>query len=427
VRVERRRLDGDPAALAAEIRALAPSPPDVRSEVAAILQQVRAEGDRAVLDLTRRFDAAGAQPPPLRVEIEELPPLEPSLLDVLTLARENVAAVARAQVEEGERLVTLPQGQRVTLREVPVRSAAVHVPGGRAPYPSTAVMGVTAARVAGVERVVVCTPPSARDGAVLGAAALCGADEIYRMGGAQAIGALAYGTESVGAVDVIAGPGNAYVTEAKRQVFGRVGIDALAGPSELVVLTTDAESVALVALDLAAQAEHGEGSLVVAISPERSVLDVLGALIDAEGSVPCGGGLIEAGGSVPCVLVETSDLFSALALADALGPEHLQLVGESLEEAAVGRVAGCVLVGASSATAFGDYVAGSNHVLPTGGAASFSSALSPRAFRRSVAEVRIGAHAATALAPSGAAMARVEGFEVHAQSMEARMGENPAR
>ncbi|MEJ7715261.1 MAG: histidinol dehydrogenase [Thermoleophilaceae bacterium] len=157
-------------------------------------------------------------------------PLEPSLLGALTVARENVAAVARAQVEEGERLVTLPQGQRVTLREAPVRSAAVHVPGGRAPYPSTAVMGVTAARVAGVERVVVCTPPRPRDGAVLGAAALCGADEVYRMGGAQAIAALAYGTESVEAVDVIVGPGNAYVTEAKRQVFGRVGIDALAGP-----------------------------------------------------------------------------------------------------------------------------------------------------------------------------------------------------
>ncbi|MGI8593767.1 MAG: histidinol dehydrogenase [Solirubrobacteraceae bacterium] len=410
--VEQRRLDGDPAALAAEIRALAPPPPDVREDVAAILQQVRAEGDRAVLDLTRRFDAGGAEPPPLRVEIGELAPLEPSLLDALTAARENVAAVARAQVDEGERIVTLPQGQAITLREAPVRSAAVHVPGGRAPYASTAVMGVTAARVAGVERVVVCTPPSSRDGAVLGAAAMCGADEVYRMGGAQAIGALAYGTESVQAVDVIVGPGNAYVTEAKRQVFGRVGIDALAGPSELVVVTTDAESASLVALDLAGQAEHGEGSLVVAISPGRPTLDALGELIGVEGSVPC-------------VLVEAPDLASALALADALSPEHLQLVGEQAEEAAVGRIAGCIFVGAASATAFGDYVAGSNHVLPTGGTARFDSALSPRAFRRSVAEVRIGARAATALAPSGAAIARAEGFAVHAQSMEARMGENP--
>ena len=413
VGVERRRLDGDPSALAVEIRAVAPPPPDVHSDVTAILERVRAEGDRAVLDLTRRLDADGAEPPPLRVEMDELAPLEPSLLEALTVARENVSAVARAQVGEGERLVALPQGQRVTLREAPVRSAAVHVPGGRAPYPSTAVMGVTAARVAGVERVVVCTPPRPWDGAVLGAAALCGADEIYRMGGAQAIAALAYGTESVEAVDVIVGPGNAYVTEAKRQVFGRVGIDALAGPSELVVVLTDAHSAPLVALDLAAQAEHGEGSLVVAISPERAALDALGELIEADGSAPC-------------VLVEVPDLALALALADALGPEHLQLVGEKAEEAAVGRVAGCVFVGATSATAFGDYVVGSNHVLPTGGAARFSSALSPRAFRRSVAEVRMGAPAAAALARSGAAIARAEGFEVHALSMEARIGENPA-
>ncbi len=413
MRVERRRLDGDPAALAAEIRALAPPPPDVSADVATILERVRAEGDRAVLGLTRRLDVAGAEPPPLRVALGELPQLEVSLLEALTVARENVATVARAQVDEAERLITLRQGHKVTLREAPVRSAAVHVPGGRAPYPSTAVMGVTAARVAGVERVVVCTPPRAWDGIVLATAALCGADEVYRMGGAQAIGALAYGTESIAAVEVIVGPGNAYVTEAKRQVFGRVGIDALEGPSDLVVLTTDADSAPLLALDLAAQAEHGEGSFVAAISPERAALDALEERMKAEGPVPC-------------VLVEAPDLVSALALADALGPEHLQLVGEKAEEAAVGRVAGCVFVGAASATAFGDYVAGSNHVLPTGGAARFSSALSPRAFRRSVAEVRLDPQAATTLASSGAAIARAEGFEVHAQSMEARMGENRA-
>lgn len=411
MRVERLALEGDPRALAAHIRALAPAPPELRAQVGLILERVRAEGDEAVIELTRRFDTAGDRGP-LRVAPADLGPAGPPLGDALELARANVGAVAAAQVEEGERVVTLAQGQTVTLREEPVASAAVYVPGGRAPYPSTLVMAATTARVAGVERVVVCTPPSDDEGLVLGAARLCGVEEVYRMGGAQAIGALAYGTPSVAPVDVIVGPGNAYVTEAKRQVFGQVGIDGLAGPSELVVVTTDAGSARLVALDLGAQAEHGEGSLVMAISTERTLLDGVQAALPG-------------GGDVPCVLVEAADLDAALALADALAPEHLQLIGAEPESRAESRVAGCVFVGAASATAFGDYVAGSNHVLPTGGAARFASALSPRVFRRRVAEVRIG-HAATALAPAGAAIARAEGFEVHAESMEARMGENRA-
>jgi histidinol dehydrogenase len=397
VRLERRTLTGDPRALAAEIRALAPPPPDVRESVEQILARVRTEGDSALLELTEALD--GVRPESLRVAVEG------DVVEGLRVAADNVAAVARAQVGEEPPSVTLPQGHTVTLREAPVGSAAIYVPGGRAPYPSTVVMGAVTAREAGVERVVVCSPPPI-DPVILGACSLCGVDEVYAMGGAQAIAALAYGTETVPQVDVIVGPGNAYVTEAKRQVFGQVGIDGLAGPSELVVVIEDADAVALVALDLGAQAEHGEGSLVAAVSTSSEILDALAAEI-------------EPGGDVPCVLIEAED---PLAMADAIAPEHLQLVGV---DAAEGRIAGCVFVGAQSATAFGDYVAGSNHVLPTGGAARFSSGLSPRVFRRRYADVRIDG--AEDLARAGAQIARAEGFEVHARSMEARIDHNGGR
>ncbi len=418
MRVERLALEGDVRALAARVRALAPPPPEVAARVAEIIERVRAEGDAAVLDFNRRFDTRGAEPRPLRVAPGELAAatIPAPLREALELARSNVETVARVQVRDEPLPVALPQGHEVVLVEAPVASAAVYVPGGRAPYPSTVVMAAATARAAGVPRVVLCSPPG-RDGeldaAVLAASHVCGVDEAYRVGGAQAIAALAYGTQSIAPVDVIAGPGNAYVTEAKRQVYGQVGIDGLAGPSELVVVTVDAASAPLVALDLGAQSEHGEGSLVAAVAPSGAILDAIEAQLPA-------------GGNVPCVLVETAGIDDALALADAIAPEHLQLMGEQAERRADGRVAGCVLVGAPSATAFGDYVAGSNHVLPTGGAARFGSALSPSVFRRRVAQVRIGG-AAGRLAPAGAAIARAEGFELHAASMEARMGDNPPR
>jgi histidinol dehydrogenase len=242
---------------------------------------------------------------------------------------------------------------------------------------------------------------------ILAAAALCGADEVFRMSGAQAIAALALGTETVRPVDVIVGPGNLYVQEAKRQVSDRVGIDGFAGPSDLVVMASDDADVELVSLDLRAQAEHGEGTLVVAVHTDAAWLDAVQAALGGdEGAVTA------------CVHVE--DLEAALALAEALAPEHLQLVGTAAEALAP-RVtrAGCLFVGAESGTAFGDYVAGSNHVLPTGGAARFASALSVRHFRRRMSEVRIGA-AAAELARAAAPVARAEGFEVHARSMEAR-------
>jgi histidinol dehydrogenase len=304
----------------------------------------------------------------------------------------------------------------IALRGVPVGRAAVYVPGGRAPYPSTVIMGVVTARVAEVEEVAVCAPPGA-DGeiqpVILAACRLAGASVVYRMGGAQAIAALAYGTESVAPVDVIVGPGNLYVQEAKHQVHGQVGIDGFAGPSDLVVIADAGADPDLVALDLLAQGEHGPGTLVVGISDSRELLRAVG---EKMASSP-GTGAIRR-------LVEVDDLSRGLALAEAFAPEHLELLGRDAEALAplVSR-AGCLFVGAAGGSAFGDYIAGSNHVLPTGGAARFASALAPAHFRRRFSEVRIGA-AAEALARAAAPVARAEGFELHARSMEARVRQN---
>jgi histidinol dehydrogenase len=274
------------------------------------------------------------------------------------------------------------------------------------------------AQVAGVDEIAVCAPPGPGGRAhptILAACGLCGVNEVYRMGGAQAIGALAYGTESVRPVDVIVGPGNRYVAEAKRQVAGVVGIDGIAGPSELVIVMTDRVLPYPLALDLLAQGEHGPDSLLVAIAPDRGDLNALQKCL--EHHVPTSRSVL----AERVVLVQTDDAAAAVRLADELAPEHLQLAGAKAE-ALVGRVrsAGCVFVGVDGATAFGDYIAGSNHVLPTGGAARFQSALSPATFRRRMARVSLPFGTAARLAPPAAALARAEGFPVHGDSMEER-------
>jgi histidinol dehydrogenase len=419
---------GGPEAAAAALRALVPGGASVAEQVAAIVASVRDGGDAAVLAYTARFDTPGAEPPSLRVGAEELDEalvqLPHALVAGLQVTIANVALLAEAGVGP-DVPVELPQGQRIVLREVPVRSAAVYVPGGRAPYPSTVAMGVVTARAAGVIDVAVCTPPgpSGRvDPAILGTCRLCGVERVYRMGGAQAIAALALGTETVAAVDVIVGPGNLYVQEAKRQLSAHVGIDAFAGPSDLlVVLGADAGEDALraAALDMLAQGEHGEGSLVVAVALSEGLCARLAALLEEL--------VLERPtvGEAAFAVVEAGSPREAIALANAFAPEHMELIGADVEALAPSvATAGCLFVGVESGTAFGDYVAGSNHVLPTDGAARFASTLSPRHFRRRMAEVRIGP-AAARLAAAGAPIARAEGFEVHAESMEARVRENP--
>jgi histidinol dehydrogenase len=396
--------------------------PSLAAPVAEIIDAVRTGGDAAVLTFTERFDHAELGPEQLRVDANELDSsigvLEQDVLAGLRTAVANVRAVAKAQVRDAPVTVELPEGHTVEIVERPVRRAAVYVPGGRAPYPSTVVMGAITARAAGVEQIAVCAPPGPGGRAhpvILAACVLCQVTEVYRMGGAQAIAALAFGTETVQPVDVIVGPGNPYVQEAKRQVVGQVGIDGIAGPSELVVIASGDANPELIALDLMAQAEHGADSPVWCLSPDERLLDAVAAAI--ERLAPERPSVADA----EARLMAAEGVGEALQRAEEIAPEHLELVGEGAEALADRvRNAGCLFVGAGAGTAFGDYVAGSNHVLPTGGAARFQSALSPATFRRRMARVSLPREAAARLAPAGAALARAEGFPVHAESMERR-------
>ena len=413
-----RRFEWEGAArTAAAVRAwVSESAPAV--DVAAIEREVREGGDAAVLRLTARFDATEAPRDSLRVDPgeakEALAALDASLREAIETAAANVRAVAEAQLEPGPREVELPQGQTVRLREVAVGAAGVYAPGGRAAYPSSVLMCAIPARVAGVERLVLASPPGP-DGRVhplvLAAAELCGVDEVYAMGGAQAIFALAYGTETIRPVDVVAGPGNAWVLEAKRAVYGRVGIDSLAGPSELMLVAGHDTDPEWAALDLCAQAEHGPDSPLVAVSVEEAVLDAVAAA--AERLAAERPGVADA----PLALVQVPGLTDAIDLANALAPEHLELLSDDAAPLAeLVTSAGCVFAGRHSATAFGDYAAGSNHVLPTGGAGRFAGPLGPAAFRRRIATVEVPAGAAAKLAPQVDAIARAEGFPVHGES-----------
>jgi histidinol dehydrogenase len=386
-------------------------------EVESIGALVREGGDAALLALTKRYDAPEGQMETVVVDPADaaaaLAALDPELRAALETAAGNIRAVAEAQLGE-ERTVTLPQGHSVRLREVPVGAAGLYAPGGRAAYPSSVLMTVLPAQAAGVGRIALATPPGP-DGHVhpvtLAAAALCGIEEIYAIGGAQAVFALAYGTESITPVDVVAGPGNSWVQEAKRAVFGTVGIDSLAGPSELMIIAGHDTEAEWAALDLCAQAEHGEGGLVVA-AVELHVLDAVAEATEKLAELRPG-----VSPSAPLALVHVPDSSDAVDLCNAFAPEHVEIFEEDASVLADQiTTAGCVFAGRWGATAFGDYAAGSNHVLPTGGSGRFTGPLGPGAFRRRISTVEIGHEAAAALAPSVDAIARAEGFPVHAES-----------
>jgi histidinol dehydrogenase len=341
--------------------------------------------------------------------------LDPTVRSALEQAIDNVRRVAEATLDSNESRSVEFGTHTVGLRTAPVSRAAVYVPGGRAPYPSTVVMGVIPARVARVGTVAVCVPPRAEgevDPTVLGACRLVKADVVYRMGGAQAVAALAHGTESVAPVEVIVGPGNLYVQEAKHQVSAHVGIDGFAGPSDLLIIAGPGSDPQPLSLDLLAQAEHGPGTLVLATSTSSRLLEAMAeALVDA----PETGAVAR--------LVHVPDFDTALALAEALAPEHLQLAGAEAEALAprITKV-GCLFVGQDTGTAFGDYIAGSNHILPTLGAARFASGLTPWHFIRRFSEVRISDPAP--LARQAAPLAQAEGFSLHARSMQVRIRDN---
>jgi histidinol dehydrogenase len=386
-------------------------------EVDSIGSLVREGGDAAVLALTKRYDAPDAETIDLRVDPADaaaaLAAIDGELREALETAAANIRAVAAAQVGE-EKRVELPQGHAVRLREVPVGAAGLYAPGGRAAYPSSVLMTALPAQAAGVERIVLATPPGP-DGAVhqvtLAAAALCGIEEIYAVGGAQAVFALAFGTETIEPVDVIAGPGNAWVQEAKRAVYGTVGIDSLAGASELMVIAGHDTEPEWAALDLCAQAEHGDGALLVA-AVEEHVLDAVGEATERLAAERPG-----VSGSAPLALVHVPDSTDAAELCNAFAPEHVEIFEEDASLLAERiTTAGCVFAGRYGATAFGDYAAGSNHVLPTGGAGRFTGPLGPGAFRRRISTVEFDGASAAALAPTVDRIARAEGFPVHGES-----------
>ncbi len=387
-------------------------------EIRELAPAIGAYDDARLLELTNRFDATQVPREGLRVDLGEagraLTDLDADLRESLELAATNIRTVAEAQLPLVQRVSALSGGQSVSLREVAVDAAGIYAPGGRAAYPSSVLMCAIPARVAGVRRVVLATPPGP-DGAVaplvLAAAALAEVDEIYAIGGAQAIFALARGSDSIDPVDVVAGPGNVWVREAKRMVSGEVGIDSLAGPSELMLVADGNTNPEWAALDLCAQAEHGgEAPLIVGAVEE----DVLGALKEEALRVASASDGV---GDAPLALVQVPDLSDAIDLANAFAPEHLELLVEDATALAE-RVttAGCVFAGSYGATAFGDYVAGSNHVLPTGGAGRFSGPLGPGVFRRKISTVEVSAEAAAKLAPHVDRIARAEGFPLHGES-----------
>jgi histidinol dehydrogenase len=391
-------------------------------DVSGIAAEVAERGDAALLELTARFDAPEAGGLSLRVgqnqALSALEALDSEVRNALEMAVANVRQVAEAQLGPDEKTVALPQGHTVTVGEVPVGAAGIYAPGGRASYPSTVVMGCVTARVAGVDRVTLVSPPGPEgriDPTTLAAAALCEVDEIFAVGGAQAIFALARGTATIRPVDVIAGPGNAWVQAAKREVFGEVAIDSLAGPSDLTVVVDSRTNLRWAALDLCAQAEHGEESPLLAIATEPGVIEELQAEVDA------------AAAENPTVndcrlaLVEAPSAVEAIALVNLLAPEHLELMSaDSVALARAVRTAGCVFTGQEAGTAFGDYLAGSNHVLPTDGTGRIFGPLSPATFRRATARVSLDAESAQRLAGPLDALARAEGLPVHGLSATVR-------
>jgi len=422
-RLDLRGYDGDLSDVLPE-----PSGPesDVVAAVRDIITAVRERGDTALRELTQKFDGCtlieDLRVPEAEVE-RALERIDPDLRIALEFAADQIIAYHESQREgdgKHER-----QGVHVREMVVPVDRAGLYVPGGRAAYPSTVLMTAIPARIAGVGEIVLCVPPDSETGlppdATLAAAALAGVDEIYRIGGAQAIAAMAYGTESILPVDVIVGPGNRYVAVAKREVQGTVGIESFAAESELVVIGDASTNAEWVAADLLAQAEHGPGGLAVVITWDEALADAVDAALarqldhtvrqaEAAATLFSGGRVIVVDG--PAEAIEVSN---------TIAPEHLQLMNADPEMlVAEVRNAGAVFCGPYAPAVVGDYVAGVNHVLPTGGTARFASALRVSSFQKHIHVVSLDRAALGRVGPYVTTLAASEGLDAHAQSIEAR-------
>ena len=427
-----RRLETLVSGIAGVIRALERPPgsvdPEISRRVAEIVAAVRANGDAALLDFTQRFDRVALTAPELVVRPEEYTAAERAVgeatLRSLRYAAERIERFHRECAPRSWRMKD-DNGSHLGQEVRPLDRVAVYVPGGRAAYPSTVLMTVVPARVAGVREIVLVSPPSADRSlnvAVLAAARIAGVTEAYRVGGAQAIAALAYGTETIRRVDKIVGPGNIYVALAKAQVFGDVGIDMVAGPSEVLVVADDTAEAAFVAADLLAQAEHDPMARAILLTPSSALRDAVAAELGRQlAGLPrraiAGAALASHG-----ALVLTASLEEAVDLANGLAPEHLELqVADPEGLLARVRHAGAAFLGRHTPEVVGDYVAGPNHVLPTGGTARFSSALSTEDFVTRLSVIEYSPEGLAEAGPHVGLLSRVEGLDGHGAAAAIRI------
>ncbi len=401
---------------------------DVRGVVAGILAEVRARGDDAVIEFTERFDRLLLAPAELRIGADEIAAAAQTCaagdLDALRFAATRIEDYHRRQLPEDTDYVDA-QGVRLGARWTPVAAVGLYAPGGKAAYPSSVLMSAIPARVAGVPRVAMAVPTPAGEISplVLAAAQIVGIGEIYRIGGAQAIAALAFGTASVAAVDVIAGPGNAYVAEAKRQVFGTVGIDMIAGPSEILVVADGANDPEWIAADLLSQAEHDELAQSVLITDDADFAAAVEAAAEAQLAGLARAEIAGASWRAHGAIIVVGAFDQAAALVDRLAPEHLELaVADPDAIAAKVRNAGAIFLGRFTPEAIGDYVAGPNHVLPTSRTARFASGLSVLDFMKRTSLVACDADSLAAIGPAAVRLAEAEGLDAHARSVAIRLG-----
>ena len=402
----------------------------VDQAVSGIIADVRKRGDAAVIDYTQRFDRLALTAETLRVSAAEIDAavaeIPPELMAALDLAAERIELFHRAQLPSDLQM-TDTAGLTLGMRWGALDSVGLYVPGGKAAYPSSVLMNALPARVAGVGRIAMCvpTPDGVLNPLVLAAAHRAGVTEIYRIGGAQAVAALAWGTASIAPVDRIVGPGNAYVAEAKRQVFGRVGIDNIAGPSEVLILADASNDPRLVAVDLLAQAEHDEAAQAILITDDRGFADAVAVAVEAEIPTLPRAGIAGASWAAHGAIILVRDWNEAVALSDRIAPEHLQIMVPD-PQALFARIrhAGAAFLGAFCPEALGDYVAGPNHVLPTARTARFASGLSVFDFLKRTTWVAADAASLAAVGPAAVALADSEGLQAHGRSIALRLGRN---
>jgi histidinol dehydrogenase len=395
--------------------------------VTGIIAGVRAGGDAALIEYTSRFDRLRLTAERLRIQADEIDAataaIPVDLAGALDLAATRIEAFHQAQLP-GDLRMTDAAGVTMGMRWTALDAVGLYVPGGKAAYPSSVLMNAIPARAAGVSRIAMCvpTPDGVLNPLVLAAARRAGVTEIYRVGGAQAIAALAYGTASIPAVDRIVGPGNAYVAEAKRQVFGRVGIDSIAGPSEVVVIADADNDPRRIAVDLLAQAEHDEAAQSILITDSAALADDVAAAVAAELPTLPRAAIAGASWAAHGAVIVVEDWAQAVGLVDRLAPEHLELMVRD-PEALFARVrhAGAVFLGAFCPEAIGDYVAGPNHVLPTGRTARFASGLSVFDFLKRTTFVSATRAALAEVGPAAVALAEAEGLHAHARSVALRI------